>query len=202
MCSVCRVSISTTCRTQTTHSLGADFFHHKGPDFLVVVDYYSKFPEVFKEPSGKCQTVIYAMKSVFSCAGIPDEVITGNGPPFNGTESAQFARKWKFHHVTSSPGFTQSSEQVEHCVQTVKNLIKKAENVRKDPFQYLLEYRNTPPDGTDGFSAAQLLNGHLLKLRVPTALPLLKLHVVLHMKTNLKVRQSIQKFYRDQHGQN
>ena len=181
--------------------IAADFFHHKGHDYLIIVDYYSKFPEVIKVPSTKSQTAIYAMQSVFSRTGIPDELITDNGPPFNGAEFAQFAKKWEFHHVTSSPGFPQSNGQVERCVQTVKNLIKKAEKAGENPFLSLLEYRNTPLDGTDGFSPAQLLNSRLLRSRVPTALPLLKPHVVPPMKNNLKVRQSIQKFYHDQHAQ-
>ena len=73
--------------------IAADFFHHNGHDYLIIVDYYSKFPEVIKVPSTKSQTVIYAMQSVFSRTGIPDELITDNGPPFNGAEFAQFAKK-------------------------------------------------------------------------------------------------------------
>ena len=62
--------------------IAADFFHHNGHDYLIIVDYYSKFPEVIKVPSTKSQTVVYAMQSVFSRTGIPDELITDNGPPF------------------------------------------------------------------------------------------------------------------------
>ena len=81
---------------------------------------------------------------MFSCAGIPDELITDNGPPFNGTKFVLFAWIWEFYHVTISPGFRQSNGQIKCCVQTVKNWIKKAEKARENPFLSLLEYRNTP----------------------------------------------------------
>lgn len=58
---------------------------------------------------------------------------------------------WAFYHVTISLGYSRSNGQVERGVQTVKKLIKIA---RYDPFNVLLEYRNTPVDGLDGVSNA------------------------------------------------
>ena len=87
--------------------------------------------------------------------------------------------------------------QVERCIQTVKRLLKKAELAKEDPFFALLECRNTPLDGTDGYSPAEMLSSRLLRSKVPTAASLLKPHVVPPLQKNLQLRQAKQKFYHD-----
>ena len=125
----------------------ADLYPLNGP-YLILVDYYSKLPEVILLSSTKAGPVSAGMKSIFACQGIPDKVIFDNGPLFDSMEFASFARNWEFEHTTSSPGFPESKTQVERCIQTVKRFLKKVELARKDPFLALLEYRNTPLDGT------------------------------------------------------
>ncbi len=55
-----------------------------------------------------------------------------------------------------------------HPVQTIKNLLKKAQSGKSDPYIALLEYRNTPLDGI-GYSLVQLLMGRRLKSKIPTS---------------------------------
>ena len=74
---------------------------------------------------------------------------------------------------------------------------QKAERAREDPFLALLEYRNTPLDGTDGYSPGEMLSSRLLGLRVPTAASLLKPHVIRPLQKHLPLRQAKQKFYHD-----
>lgn len=66
-----------------------------------------------------------------------------------------------FKHVTSGPRFSQSNREAERHVQTVKRLLKKAQ----DPYLALLAYRATPL--SNGYSPAQLLMGHRLRTSVP-----------------------------------
>ena len=117
-----------------------DLYHLNGPQYHILVYHYSKFPEVILLNSTK-QPVIAAMKSIFACQGIPDNVISDNSPPTDSAAFASFARNWEIEHTTSSPGFPQSNGQVEHCIQTGKRLMKKANLAREDPFRALLEYR-------------------------------------------------------------
>ena len=58
--------------------LGADIFHFGGKDYLVLVDYYSKFPEVSQLNGFMATAVISAMKVNFSRHDIPEEVVTNN----------------------------------------------------------------------------------------------------------------------------
>ena len=55
-------------------------------------------------------------------------------------------RKWGIKQSTSSPGFAQSNGQSERFIQTIKRMMKKADD---DIFLALLENRNTILVGTD-----------------------------------------------------
>ncbi|KAL8625371.1 hypothetical protein ACOMHN_044514 [Nucella lapillus] len=142
--------------------VAADFFHHNGKTYLLAIDYYSRDVEITLIPtSATAEVTINKLKNVFSRHGIPDILITDNGPQFASSAFISFARTWGFDHVTSSPHYPQSNGEVEQAVQTIKNLMKKCD----DEYLGLLTYRNTPL--ANGFSPAQLSMGRRLKTRVP-----------------------------------
>ena len=105
--------------------VGTDLFYHNRNTYLLVVDYYSIYPEVITLTTTTSQSVIRAMKCVFARHGIPDVVISDNGPQYASQEFRMFAREWNFVHDTSSPHFPQSNGQSENAVKVVKNLLKK-----------------------------------------------------------------------------
>ena len=47
--------------------------------------------------------VITALKSIFSRYGIPEVLMSENGPQFACSEMKDFATQYQFTHVTSSP---------------------------------------------------------------------------------------------------
>jgi transposase InsO family protein len=142
--------------------VGADFFEYKNNTYLIAVDYYSRDVEiVLMSKRVTAAETITKCKKVFSRHGIPDVLMTDNGPQFFAREFAEFATKWGFVHVTSSPGYPQSNGEVERAVQTIKALMKKCE----DDYLGLLMYRNSPLE--NGYSPAQLSMGRRLKTRVP-----------------------------------
>ena len=177
--------------------LGVDAFHLDGKNYLLMVDYHSKFPEIQELREMTAHHVIEAMKDVFSRQGTPDEVVTDNARQFDCEGFRQFAREWEFSHHTSSPTYPQSNGQAERCVQTIKTLMKKAKRDNRDPRYALLEYRNSPIDGMSGLTPAQLLNGRLLRSKVPTPQSLLKPNHVPPMQAQLQARQQQQRRYFD-----
>ena len=84
------------------HTIGADLFYSKGTEYLLVSDYYSKFPFVRRLPT-KCTSaaVILQLQQISSEQGIPQIVRTDNGPQFNSKEFSEFSSVYGFRHVTS-----------------------------------------------------------------------------------------------------
>ena len=108
--------------------IGTDLFQLKGKSYLVVVDYFSRYPEVRALNSTTSSSIIKVLKDIFSRFGIPEIVMSDNGPQYASCEFADFAKLYDFEHITSSPCYPQSNGQVERTVQTVKRLLKQSED--------------------------------------------------------------------------
>ena len=91
-----------------------------------MVDCRSRCFESEKMPSTTCSAVISRMKAIFARFGIPERVVSDNGPQFAAEEFSRFAHEWEFRHVTTSPHYPRANGLVERSVQTAKHLLKKA----------------------------------------------------------------------------
>ena len=60
--------------------VGADLFQFAGKHFLVVVDYFSKYPEVIRVPGLAAKHIVDALKPTFARHGIPQELMADNMP--------------------------------------------------------------------------------------------------------------------------
>ena len=83
--------------------LGVDIFKLQGQQHLVIVDYYSGFIEIDPLTHLTAKHVINHSKSQFSHHGIPDTLISDNGPQFFSHEFQQFVKQYQIDHHTSSP---------------------------------------------------------------------------------------------------
>ena len=126
------------------HTLGSDLFYFQRIDFLVVVDYFSKYLIVRKIPSSTSSAVIKELGMIFSEFGNPLIFRSDNGPCYSSQEFKFFMQNWLVEHRTSSPHYPQSNGLAESMVKVSKNLIEKA--VKQDlPWnKLLLDYRCTP----------------------------------------------------------
>ena len=59
--------------------LASEIFHFNRTDYLLVVDYMSCFPVIWRLSSQTSIAVIEQMKSIFAEYGVPDTLITDNG---------------------------------------------------------------------------------------------------------------------------
>ena len=118
-----------------------DLFHLKGKDYLVVIDYYSNYPEMALLSSTSSSWAITHAKSVFARHGIPHTVMSDNGPCFNSKEWQDFAKVYHFNTITPSPLYAQSNGKAEKGVHIVKHLLKKVSDSNSDPSLVLLSYR-------------------------------------------------------------
>ena len=139
---------------------------------LVASDYYSNFIEVEHLHTTTTRAVCKALKVMFARYGVPDTLVTDNGPQFSSAEFVSFTKVWSFTHSTSSPRYAQSNGKAENAVKTVKRLFTKCRESGQSEFRALLDWRNTPTEGV-GTSPAQRFFGR----RCRTLLPMTQLQL-------------------------
>ena len=83
------------------------------------------------------------MKSIFSKYGVPDSLITDNGPCYDSKEFKRFCQKHNFEHVTSSPHYHEGNGLTEKYVDIIKNQLQKALDSKEDPYKSMIIYRTT-----------------------------------------------------------
>lgn len=142
--------------------LGMDLFEYNGKTYLIVVDYYSRWVEIKALHGQSSNAVIISLKEIFSVHGIPDLVVSDNGPQFANEQFRKFAEEYGFTHTTSSPRYPQANGEAERAVRTVKALLKKNSDIQLA----LLSYRASPL--RNGLAPSELLMGRKLKTQVPT----------------------------------
>ena len=153
--------------------IGVDIFELNGKEYLTTVDYYSNFWEIDQLPTdAKATTVIAKLKDHFACYGIPDHVVTDNGPQFKSQEFANFAAAYEFEHTPTSPYNNKGNGKVESAVKTAKRLLRKATDAGTDPYLSILDHRNTPTQGMESSPAQRLMNRRTKTLLPTTREPL------------------------------
>ncbi|KAL8593283.1 hypothetical protein ACOMHN_009936 [Nucella lapillus] len=131
-----------------------------GDYLLVVVDAYSRFPEIEILSSTSARATIPKLDSIFARHGVPDIVKSDNGPPFSSHEFKQFANQLGFKHRKVTPLWPQANGGVEKCMQMIKKTIQSAhiegKPWKQERFHFLRNYRATPHSST-GVSPAEAL---------------------------------------------
>ena len=105
--------------------VGIDLFYWKNACYLLIIDYYFRYIETEKLTNESSIEVIYHTKSIFARHGIPQKVISDNGPKYSSIQYKKFAEECSFLHTTSSPRFCQSNGNAKRTVKTIKSLLKK-----------------------------------------------------------------------------
>ncbi|XP_014678409.1 PREDICTED: uncharacterized protein K02A2.6-like [Priapulus caudatus] len=141
-----------------------------GEYLLVVVDEYSRFPEVELVTSTSSKATIAKLDSIFARQGIPDTVKTDNGPPFNGAEFLSFAEELGFHHRRITPLWSQANGEAERFVRTLNKTIRvsniEGRNWKHDLVRFLHQYRATLHSSIV-MSPAEALNNRKMKVQLP-----------------------------------
>ena len=171
-----------------------DILMWEGKWHLVTTCHYSDWVEIDVLPNTLTATVVQLTKAHFARFGIPERLITDNGPQFISSEYKQFASEYAFEHVTSSPYWPQGNGKAEAAVKIVKRMYQK----NKDIHLALLDYRNTPQQGQE-HSPAQRLLSRRTKGILPMTSVLLQPEVAhpVAVKTEIGARRTRAKQYYD-----
>ena len=167
--------------------------------YLIIADYYSKFPVVRKPHDITSITVIKHMKSIFEEYGILEKLVTGHDTQFTSSTFGDFSRTYGFEHTTTSPYYPQANRFIERNVQTVKNLLQKCKESGSDPHLAMLCLRTAPVDHHLP-SPVELLNNRMYQSNLPgVSRPVILLNQQTDQEASSKLqhRQNLQKFYHD-----
>ena len=141
--------------------------------FLVVVDTYSKWLEVFNVPSANSIQTIEKFRVAFCTHGLPETLVSDNCSAFTSEEFTEFLKRNNVAHILSAPYHPSSNGPAERTVQTFKSFMEKQEGVKVSIdsliCRFLFSYRNTPHSRT-GISPSEML----MKRRPRTHLSCLK----------------------------
>ncbi|CAH8528184.1 unnamed protein product [Schistosoma rodhaini] len=138
-----------------------------GTTYLVVVDAFSKWPEIVPvNPPTTTQTLKH-LTELFARNGLPEVIVSDNGSQFTSAQFQEFCRRLTIRHLRAPPYHPQSNGQAERFVDTFKRaLIKsKGEGTPVETLQsFLIAYRTTPNDTLpEQKSPAEILMGRRLR---------------------------------------
>ena len=169
--------------------VATDQFKLHGKDCIVHVDYHSDFIELKDLQENTSFAVIEFLKEQFSRYGMPDRLVTVNGPQYRSEDFRQFSPDWEFFHVSSSPYHHRSNGKVDSAVKVVKSLLKKARKDNRDLWLAMSDQRNTPTESL-GTSPAQRLMSRRTRTVLTTATSLLYPNVPDNVPEMLKLKKA------------
>lgn len=128
-----------------------DFFKFENNSFLIIVDAFTKFLEIILMKITTASAVITALDKTFSIFGLPNEIVSDNGPPFGSFEFLKFAEKFNIQLTKSPPYHPESNGLAERNVQTVKSVLSKfllgetkQLTIQQRLNKFLTQQRNSP----------------------------------------------------------
>lgn len=149
-----------------------------GDMYLVVVDAYSKWPEIVNfRNNTNAHRMIEVFDKLFARFGLPKHIVTDNGPQFRSAEFDNFLKSSGVEHSFSPPYYPATNGAAENFVGIFKNkvlkIVKGGESVDKAINKFMFDYRSTP-HCTTGKSPALLFFKRELRTRFDALRPNLR----------------------------
>ena len=143
-----------------------------GHMYLVTVDAYSKWLEVQLMQSITSENTIAKLKDLFATHGLPQKIVTDNGPSFTSSTFKSFLAENGIKHICTAPYHPSSNGLEERAVQTFKQSLRQIQggSVKEKLTKFLFKYRITP-HSTTGVAPAELLMGRRLRSRLDLLKP-------------------------------
>ena len=144
----------------------------QGKTFLIVIDSHSKWLEVCPMTTTTSTATIQHLRMMFSRFGLPETLVSDNGPQFSAEEFRSFCRLNGIHHILITPYHPSSNGMVERAVQTFKQSLKKlTEGTLEQRLSRLLFMYRLTPHTTTGRSPAELILGRQPRSRLDLLKP-------------------------------
>ena len=88
--------------------IAMDYFYMNGRLYILICDYFSKFPFLFQVKTTSFANLKDHLEELFSVEGIPDEIMSDNGPPLNAKNSVHILQVL----VSDTPHHHQTTHEV------------------------------------------------------------------------------------------
>ena len=89
--------------------LASDIFTFNSKNYLLIIDYMSCFPVIHMLQSMTAAHVTEHMKAIFSEYGVPESIVTDNGPCYSSEYFKEMMKKMGIHHITTNLHHHQSN---------------------------------------------------------------------------------------------
>lgn len=131
---------------------------------LVLIDAYSKWPEVHLMNRTTSAETIRRLRRTFAQEGVPETLVSDNGPQFVSGEMTDWLSRIGCKHVRTPPYHPRSNGIAERFVRTLKNHLRAAqtEDLQTAVDRFLIQYRNREHPAT-GVAPATIMRGQLLR---------------------------------------
>ncbi|CAB4017573.1 PREDICTED: uncharacterized protein K02A2.6-like [Paramuricea clavata] len=135
---------------------------------------WQKLSADFCGPLSSAKATIPKFDKILSTHGIPIEIKTDNGPPFNSQEFKTFSEDLGFSHRNITPLSPKANAEAERFMQTLNKAIITAHteqlNWKQQLYRFLRNYRAIPHASTDK-THAELLFGRKMRIKLPEVSP-------------------------------
>ncbi|KAI5743861.1 hypothetical protein M8J77_022987 [Diaphorina citri] len=141
--------------------------------FLIVVDAFTKWPEIFKVKNMTSDTTIKLLRCTFARFGIPTTLVSDNATTFTSDSFKKFLKKNNVIHKTIAPYHPATNGQAERYVQILKNALiamKNEGDIDVQLARLLLQYRKTPQTSTN-VSPSVLMFGREIRSKLDMIKP-------------------------------
>ena len=128
-----------------------DFGEYNSKHFLVVIDVYSKWPEVRHMLNTSAPRLVEVLEEIFAFHGFPRLVVSDNGPQFIAHELQEYFAAHHILHHRSAPYHPATNGLAEGMVKNVKQWLRKevpCHSFNSSLANFLRTYRNVPHTAT------------------------------------------------------
>jgi hypothetical protein len=165
-----------------------------GKMYFLAIDAHSKWPEVFEMNQTTTARTITVLRHLFATYGLPDQIVSDNGPQFTAEDFAAFMQANGVRHIRCSPYHPSSNGAVERFVRTFKQTMtagnRDGRTTQHRLENFLLSYR-TVPHATTKVAPCTLFLGRSIRTRFDLLKP--------NLERQVCEKQAAQKLHHDKH---
>ena len=140
------------------------------------MDAHSKWPEVYIMNSTTTTKTLEVLRQIFSAYGLPEQLVTDNGPQFTSEEFSVFVKCNGIKHIRTVPYHPSSNGLAERSVQSLKTTKHSGQSWSSRVSSFLLSYRSVP-HATTGVAPCTLFLHRRVRIRFDQLRPSRDKHV-------------------------